>query len=315
MLLYALIIKGYILFYPTLYYPNELDSFIGHVLFSFGNGGLIIRFILTSLFIFTQAVQINSIANDSRMYYSQSGFAGLFYILLTSLAPEYMSISPALVGMSFLLLAIQSVYGVYKKSNVTKKIFNASVMIAIATIFYPPYAIMFIGLFIELIILRSFTFKEQLQYIVGFLVMFWITGVMLYYFDKLSFEILSTISIGGSLDLLVIEDFIDIAGVFLISVLVLYVLLGYYGYQKKKEVETRKKIDFLYWILFLSLVGLLVLDHIQPNYLILLIMPLSTLIAISMSNVHNIRKVEFFHLLILSLVLFVQYNQLVAFDV
>ncbi len=315
LLLYALIIKSYIIFYPTLFQPNELDSFIGHFLFSFDNDRVILRFVLTTFFVLTQAIQINSIANDSRMFASQSGFAGLFYVLLSSLSPEYMSISPALVGMSFVLLAIQSVYDVYKKSSVTKKIFNASLMIAIATIFYPPYAVMFIGLFIELIILRSFTFKEQLQYLVGFLSLFWITAVVLYYFDTLSFDFINQVSFGGSLSLFVIEDFIDIAGLFLISALVLYVLLSYYGYQKKKEVETRKKIDFLYWIMLLSLIGLLIFKNIQPNFLVLLVMPLSILIAISMSSVKNIRKVEFFHLLLLSLVLFVQYNQLVAVDI
>ena len=315
LLVYTALIKAYVLFSPNLYQPNVLDSFIGHYIFSFGSNALIWQYALTVLFIFTQALQINALANDNRMYYSRSSLAGLFYVLLTSIVPEYMLLSPALVGMSFVLFAIQNVYEVYKKVNALNYIFNAALLISLASVFYPPYIILLIAVFVELHILRSFSFKEQLQYIVGYLSLIWIVGVILYYFDVLSFDFFDSIRLGGSIELFIISDFIDLVALLVICCLLLFVLLNYYSYQKKKEVHARKKIDFLYWLFLFSLIDLLIFKDILPNYIVFLIFPLSILLAISMGSVKKIRRIELFHLLLLALVLFVQYNHLFAVEI
>ena len=312
---YTAVIKLYVLFYPVYYTATPVDSYLGHLLSSVLDGRSILIYLLTVLLTFFQGVHINAIANDSKMYYTPSGYAGLFYVLLSSLSPDHMAISPALIGMSLFLLAIESVFRVYKRADVTTQIFNAALLISFATVIYPPCMIMFLVLSVELFLLRSLKLKEQLQYLSGFLVIIWIMAVALYYFGVLTFDVLGQFSIGGSLSMFVVNTFHDSIILISIGFLCLFVMINYNGYFKKKEIEARKKIEFLFWIMMGSLVTLLIFQGIQPHFVIFLMLPVSILLAITFHAVKQIGRVELLHVTMLILVLFLQYNQLIMVDI
>lgn len=312
---YTALIKLYVLFYPVYYTAAPVDSYLGHVLSYALDGRSILIYLLTVLLTFFQGAHINILTNNSRMYYSQSGYAGLFYVLLTSLSPDHMAVSPPLIAMSFFLFAVQSVFSVYKKANVATQIFNAALLVSIATIIYPPCMIMFLVLFIELFLLRSLKLKEQLQYLCGFLVVIWIVGVAFHYAGVLTLSVLSQFSIGGSLGMFLVNTPDETIILVSIGLLCLFIMLNYYSYFKKKEIETRKKIEFLFWIMISSLITVLVFSGMQPHFVIFLMLPISILMAITLHTVGQKGRVELIHFTMLILVLFLQYNQLIMVDI
>ncbi len=312
---YTALIKLYVLFYPVHYTAAPVDSYLGHILSYAFNGRTILIYFLTVLLTFFQGVHINLLTNNSRMYYSQSGYAGLLYVLLTSLSPDHMAVSPPLVAMTFFLFAVQNVFGVYKKAKVTTQIFNAALLVSIATVIYPPCMIMFLVLFIELFLLRSLKLREQLQYLTGFIVIIWIVGVAFYYSGVLTLNVLGQFSIGGSLGLFLVNTPYDTIILLSIGMLCFFVMLNYYSYFKKKEIETRKKIEFLFWIMLSSLITLLVFKGVQPHYVVFLLLPLSILVAITLHSIRQKGRVELIHFTMLILVLFMQYNKLIMVDI
>jgi len=249
------------------------------------------------------------------MYYSQSGYAGLFYVLLTSLSPDHIGVSPPLIAMSFFLFAVQSVFSVYKKAKVATQIFNAALLVSLAVVIYPPCMIMFLVLFIELFLLRSLKLKEQLQYLCGFLVIIWIVGVAFYYAGVLTLSVLSQISIGGSLGMFLVNSPDETIILVSIGLICLFIMLNYYSYFKKKEIETRKKIEFLFWIMISSLFTVSVFSGMQPYFVIFLMFPISILVAIKLHAIKQNGQVELIHFTMLILVLFLQYNQLIMVDI
>ena len=313
--IYTALIKLYVLFYPVQYIARPIDSYLGELLASSLDGRSILLYLFTVLLTFFQGVHINMIANNSKMFYRPSGYAGLFYVLLTSLSPEHMAVSPALIAMSLFLFAMASVFRVYKKANATTLIFNAALLISLATVIYPPCMIMFVVLLVELFMLRSLKLKEQLQYLSGFLVVMWILAVVLYYGGVLTFEVLGQFSIGGSLGLFLIKTPQETIILIAIGILCLSVMANYYGYFKKKEIEARKKIEFLFWIMMASLIAILIFKGIQPHFVIFLMLPVSILLAITLHSVKQIGRVELLHVTVLFLVLFLQYNQLIMVEI
>ena len=100
-----------------------------------------------------------------------------------------------------------------------------------------------------------------------------------------------------------------------IGLLCLFIMLNYYSYFKKKEIETRKKIEFLFWIMISSLITVLVFSGMQPHFVIFLMLPISILMAITLHAVGQKGRVELIHFTMLILVLFLQYNQLIMVDI
>jgi membrane-associated HD superfamily phosphohydrolase len=143
----------------------------------------------------------------------------------------------------------------------------------------------------------------------------WILAVVLYYSGVLTFEVLGQFSIGGSLGLFLIKTPQETIILIAIGILCLSVTANYYGYFKKKEIEARKKIEFLFWIMMASLIAILIFKGIQPHFVIFLMLPVSILLAITLHSVKQIGRVELLHVTVLFLVLFLQYNQLIMVDI
>lgn len=92
---------------------------------------------------------------------------GLCYVLAFSWSPLLIQHNYLLYALVFVLLAIQSLMQIYRQHNVLGEVFNASILIGIATIIYIPAAAFIIAIWLSLIVLRSFNAREWLMPIAG----------------------------------------------------------------------------------------------------------------------------------------------------
>ena len=67
----------------------------------------------------------NIIIAKFRMASSVSLFPGLFYVLLVSMLPEFLTLSPALLANTFFIIAIWELFETYRKNEVSGNIVNS----------------------------------------------------------------------------------------------------------------------------------------------------------------------------------------------
>lgn len=286
--------------YPVSYQTAEHTGYFSERIFDSIADYPMVQAVLAIVFLYLQAVIINLSTNNNKIFYYQNGLPGYLYIIFTSFFVGQQNLSPAILAMTFVLFANLSVFNVYKKNEATKSIFNAAIYLSIATIIYPPCVFLLLAHFIELFVLRSVSLKEIFQFVIGVATTYWLVGTVLFYFGLLTRHMFFNLDFLGSVSLLIPTSVSESWPLAIILLGIVTVLVSQYGYMKKKGIESRKKIDFYYWVMIFSLLALFFYSSIDYSILIFLALPLAILISMNFLDLKNIYRAELINVVLLS---------------
>ena len=303
---YAVVLRIYSLIYPTAYIPSAEDTIITKWIFTWISNPFI-QSIIAILLVFAHALMINVMANNYRIHRLPTALAGMIYIFLASCIKELQVLTPALIGLTFILVAVFNVFKTYKLTRAAPNIFNASFSCALATIIYPPYIVVIIAFFVGFLSMRNFSLQERIQFLIGFGVLFWIAGAFLFAYDVLDWNFFGSLSFPG-----ILNDFswsakdlwlnLGISGL-----LIFLSLVNYYNYMKKKVIDIRKKIDFFYWLLLCAFLSLFIFRQLDYQHYMILAVSLSIFLSMSLLLIKNKTLAELLHLVGLIAVFYFQF--------
>ncbi len=304
---YAVILRLYSLITPVAYLPSSDDTIVTTWIFTLISNPFL-QSIIAILLVFSHALMINIMANNYRVHRLPTALAGMIYIFLASCIKELQVLTPALIGLTFILIAVFNVFKTYKLTRATPNIFNASFSCALATIIYPPFIVLTIAFFAGFLSMRNFSFKERIQFIIGFGILFWIAGAFLFAYDALNWTFWDYLSVPG-----IFAGFTTKAGNFWINLgisglLIIVVLINYYNYMKKKVIDIRKKIDFFYWLLLCAFLSLFLFQPLDAQHYLILAVSLSVFLSMSLLLIKNKVLAELLHLIGLVAVFYFQFT-------
>lgn len=132
------------------------------------------------------AFLVNLLYNAHDYSERENYFPALFYFLLSSLQLSWIYLNPVLIGNVFVLLALRRILRMYRVQEITSMIYDAGFFLSIGALFFPLLILVFPLLWISLIQLRTFNFREWIVPIFGLLtpitftvVFFWWQGYSL----------------------------------------------------------------------------------------------------------------------------------------
>ena len=173
-------IKSYI-------HPLDLSSY-HYSLFSDRYNFLQIKFewlntTIALVMVFLGAVLLNSIANKQKFMDKENYLPAFFYVLFNSFYVGQLFLTPVLLANIFLLLSLQRFLNMYRQNIVFSECFDSGFLLAIAVVFYLPYLFLLPLIYIGLIIIRSFSWREWVLPLLGFLCVFFLVFVWFFVFD------------------------------------------------------------------------------------------------------------------------------------
>lgn len=254
------------------------------------------------------ATVLNYIISEHRIEYETTLFPGLFYILISSAIPDFLHLSPILLGNTFLIFALFNLVKTYKNNNCASLIFNVGLWVAVASLFYFSFVFFVLWGVICLTVLRAFKFKEWLMLICGFIVPYLLLGTYHFWYDQFGefwtqqvTQNLSFLSFNGK------NDITTNAKLGAFSLLILFVLGSVGSYNFKKNIQVQKKITVLYWMLFFAGVTVLFQTNVTIAHFQIIAVPVGAFLAMTFSNMTS-RWAESFHFLLLVLILALQFK-------
>jgi hypothetical protein len=139
------------------------------------------------LILFLQAVILNKIATDQKLFQRNNYLVGMSYLLITSIF--HIGFSSALLSISILIWILSILFNMSNQGNPKKNIFNIGLLSGLAIlIFFPTFLFVFVVLF-GLLIFRPFRIQEWFIVILGIITPFYFVFAFGYLLDK--FEILN----------------------------------------------------------------------------------------------------------------------------
>lgn len=310
MIVYILLIRGSAFFVPSVKEQYEGHGVLSDWLIGYwGTTGPLATSIGIAI-VFFQALLINIIVAKFRMANGVSLFPGLIYALLTSMFPEFLSLSPALMANTFFIVALWELYETYRKNNVAGNIFNVGFWIGVASLFYFSEVVFLVLALIGLNVLRVFKFKELLMLLIGFLVPYIISSVYFFWNDSLKAFLQKYIYDSFSfLDFYILNDISSYIKLGFMALLGLIVFISFNEYYAKKNIQAQKNISVLYWIIFIATISFFIQTEVQFFHLLLFTVPIGILLSFNFQK-FNPPIAEAIHLLLFVAIIVWQFNPL-----
>ncbi len=182
----SVLVHLHIFFHPVIIH-NETDNglistFIKHYL------SAIIPGVLSLLYIFiilSQAIILNTLLNEWKMYQKAALTTAAAFILLTGCFPDFSSISPALLNNYLIILFISLYARMYNNQKPNSLLFNIGFIISASVFLFKANIIFFFISFLALAIIRPFRLKEWLILLIGICVPVYLIGSILFIYYKL----------------------------------------------------------------------------------------------------------------------------------
>lgn len=307
---YIAIIRLAVFLFPIEWTPSQSGLLSHHVYDAIGTNGWLSSLVATIL-VLVQAFLINVLSARFRISKEVTMIPGLLYILLMSTMPGFLKLTPVLLGNTFLILALMSLFQTHKKSSVSGSIFNSGFWIGMASLFYFSNIVFVLLAIIGVATLRALRFNELLMIIVGVIIPYFWAGTMAFLTDNLSqfYHMQFEENLGFlSFDWQSIWQNYATLGIF--SFLSLIAIFSFGTYFQKQSIQAQRYIQILYYFMIVAVVTIFVQQGIRPSHLMLLAIPLSLLLPLNLLSFKNKNLASTLHIIWVIIVLGIQYKVL-----
>lgn len=228
------------------------------------------------LLLIAEAFLLNYIVNENEVLAKKTALPGLFYIVFMSMTTDMLQLHPLLFSNLFLMFALNKILNSYRKDIAFSQVFDAGLLISLATLFYFPNAIFFPVIGVALVIFRPFLWREWVISFIGVLVpyifvvtfYFWKDALDYLLYDKMFFPM-----VFKKATPLLSQTFYILA-----SVLGMIVLLSFgklFNGLSGGAQKTKKALVLMIWLLSFAGLSLLLAPSLSLKYFCILMIPLS----------------------------------------
>lgn len=224
--------------------------------------------ILALLCIILQAFWLARINSKHWLIKERTYLPAILYVVLASGCPFLLRLHPILLGNFFFIWSLDMLFSSYKKRKAMNYFFNASLGLAIASLFYAPYAYFLPFIILSLFILRGFFWREFVSIIFGFLAPYVIYSGYLFVFSEKWVGVFNNLlEVSGNLPTVAlnISYYIYFGFILLLAFISVFYLLVI----KYVKISTRRYFEVLFSILAFTILFFFIFKTISYEILII----------------------------------------------
>jgi hypothetical protein len=244
-----------------------------------------IDILIAILLVGFQAVYLNRIINNHKLVDNNSHLTSLLFVIINSYCIQVLELNQLIIANTFIIIAFQQFLKLYGEKKSYEIMFNASFLIAIASILYTPYVVFMLLIWAVVIYLRTPLWRDFIISIIGF-------SIPYVYFVVYHIMVDDTeVFVWYNKVTLIYKDcnhtllnnffFIVLVGIMMFALLSLYSILS------RSIVKVRRMMVV---VIFMLLTGLSTIMLNSMDYMatfILLSVPLAIIIANFFQNMHK----------------------------
>ena len=249
----------------------EPSGIFGQTISQLSRNKPVLSALIYSTGVFLNAILLNRMVIINRVAIKITLVPGAVYVVLASVFPPLINLTTLLFTSFFLILIFTNLSYAGIRFKVEDRIFNIGFFAGLASLMYPPAILYIMMIYLGLSMLRTYKQKENLNALNGFLLPHFFAFVYFFLADKSGAYFQLQFREGfGFLNIGSFSSMEMIYGGILV-VIAIFGAANYPSIIKKKEIQSRKKIDLMYWSLFFGLLILIFAPqwHLQLAFLFL----------------------------------------------
>lgn len=303
---YALLTRIWAFFdMPAWPYDTEKLSPAYRYLEQFFPENYTLNVLVATVLVFIAAAQINNIVIKNRIARDINLYPGMAFIFLSALHKDMFWLSPQLISIIFILVAIANVFRIYQKPNAGIYLFNSGFFMGLSSVFFFPYSILIIFCFIAVMILRKFELRDFIQMITGFLLVYFFVLFVHFWNDvPVDFYELYIKQFSWALGFksFALNEWI-IFGIN--AFLIIVSITNYRKFTIKKSIQSQKKVNLIYWFMIIAIISLVFIPtiFIFSGFMVIYI-SFAVYLGMLMTRFKNEAAMELLHLFLLFFIVF-----------
>lgn len=234
-----------------------------------------------------------------------------FYILIASSFVQLQRLNPVGIGIIFIFIAIDFIYGTYRSEYTLSRLYLAGFFVSIASLFWAPFAALFLIIWVSLTILRPFIGREWVVSLLGFLTPYLFGFVYYFVFADSKLNVFLN-AFSQSFDLLKQFHHLHYSYYIFYGFLLLVTLFASFnmiGRFQTKKIKTRKFFEINWWLFMLGTLIFILLKNVKYEIVFLLGIPLSYLLS---DYFYSIKRSWYLNSILILLIASLIYIQIIA---
>ncbi|WP_370088088.1 hypothetical protein [Ekhidna sp.] len=252
--------QGFKMYSQTFDYTGPIAVFFYKYLNLIFGRSEFIHYGVSSLVIIFQAGIFNHLLLKNKAYDENGYLPAFLYIILMVSVPDFMTLSPQLLSLTFVLLALRNVLRRIDNQVTDELFLNSGIFIGVATMIYLPAVVFFLVFLFSLILFSSAVARRLLLYLFSFLLVF--TLCALYFYWRGDFWIFVESYVSQNLLLAVEAPLSGLEVLALVSPFVLILVLSVFKtWTSGRPTNFQQKIQQVIWLMLFGAVATFFLSN------------------------------------------------------
>ncbi|WP_420576455.1 hypothetical protein [Ekhidna sp.] len=241
--------QGFKMYSETFDYTGPIAAFVyKYLYFIFGRSSFIHYGVSSALIIF-QAGIFNQLLLKNKAYDENSYLPAFLYVMLMLAVPDFMTLSPQLLSLTFVLMSLRNVLRRIDNQVTDELFLNSGIYLGIATMIYLPSMIFFFVFLFALILFSTAVTRRLLLYLFSFFLAFSLCALYFYWRGDVSIFIDSYVIQNILLDAnssINLSEFLLISGGFIL----IFILSVFKTWGSARLTSFQQKIQQVIWLMF-----------------------------------------------------------------
>ncbi|MCX6230050.1 MAG: hypothetical protein NTZ33_00775 [Bacteroidetes bacterium] len=128
-----------------------------------------VKILISFILLIFQALILKNLLSSHDLMPKNSLLPSLVYVLLMSSFSSYQNFHPLLIGNLFIIIVLHILLSLYNNVENYEKVFNATFLAAIASLFYFPFILFILFIWFSFLVLSLLKWREWLISMIGFM--------------------------------------------------------------------------------------------------------------------------------------------------
>ena len=255
LLVYGLLLKWPIFLRPQLPQTTTTDAYFYKLIILAldvnGKNYPIIFSVVVVILVFIQAIGLNQIVIQQKLFLKTNYLTGMCYLLIGSLFTSWYALSAEMISVTILIFIIGMLCKLPNMPTAKKSLFNIGLLLGVSVMIYFPSIIFILVVLMSISITRPFRVAEWIIFILGMIAPYYFLWAVCYLFNS---EAYRSFHIAGvhlpNLHLTLYE-------MIALSIVLITAIIGFILIQSNRRrllVQSRKSWQILFLFLLISLI-------------------------------------------------------------
>jgi hypothetical protein len=275
----GMILWGRMILHPQQMPVPEGPAPFYSILWSLLSEHRLVTAILGYLLVLGSAFLLNWLITGHEIVTKNSSLTGLFFMVLMSFLPSFLTLHPVNISIFIFLLIIKQLFESYNKPDSLELIYLAGFFVSIGSFFYFPFILFYAFVLMSFIVFRSTSWRDWISSLIGLLTPYVFLVVYYFWFGEIILKLDEYFRFFNTPLQIVISS--DTTYIVYTSVILLGVLAGLFyslSHLSEKTIEIRKKNILLFWFILFVLISFPFAGNLQDFHLLFTVLAVAVFI-------------------------------------